>query len=128
MRKDGLISGGVPEMRVLRKNVMDKGSAAAPMTQNEQRIEVQGFVGQLFFVLSILKRHTDTQYSTYSLREQKFCLFLLRNMLIGGHSLESIPICTDQRIDRQLAKLYQSHSSMIPTDLLLNDFYFQSLP
>ena len=55
MRKDGLISGVVAEMAVTREDIVHESRTAAPMTENEERVVLQGLVGQEFFVALVLQ-------------------------------------------------------------------------
>ena len=96
-------------MLVLCKDVVHESSAAAPVSQDEQRVILNGLVGQKLLVLAFLQGHTHAQQTADGLGEIELCLLVRGNMLALGYGLECLPVGAHQGVDRKFAEFNQSH-------------------
>ena len=104
VREDGLVGRVVAEMAVAREDVVHEGRAAAPVSQDEHGVVLQGFVGQELAVAFVLQRRQRGQQAADGLGQPVFAAVRRVDDAPGGHRLEGFPIGTYQRVDWQFIK------------------------
>ena len=106
VREYRLVRRGITEMLIAGEDIMNKSRTTPPMPQDKQGVHLQRLISQ-FLEPAILDRLQGAQQAANTGR--KAILPLKPLSICCRHLPERIPIRPDQRIDRQLIKLQQSH-------------------
>ena len=82
---------------------MHKGGAAAPVSEDKQRVFLQRLPGN-FVVGTVLDWHEGAQQSAHSFCQAKLAFVVVADVLPVGQSLESLPVSAHKRVDGQFVK------------------------
>ena len=109
VREDGLIGGAEAKVFVAGEDVVDEGCAGAPVTEDEDGVVFERFVGKQFFVFSVLQRREGGEESADGFRQTIFSFPRRIHGATGGDGFERAPVSTDQRVDGEFVEFNETH-------------------